>query len=578
MTGKVRSWELVEHFFDASVSPERLNELIAAWDAQATHAGLEGSLLSGFAGSAFAHQVAGVLQVLEQLHAAELRRANDLLSSILGAAMVLAQDGTIVAANDAAGRLFGLRQGGSIRDMLLDAADIHAFAMRLVEISSGVSCEREGILRLRLAGSNRTTLIHLKEMVDGSRRHVLAVTSELAWSDAVPDFLARVFALTPAEIEVMRLLTAGDTVAGIAAAAGRSPGTVRSQLHAVLQKTGTGTQAELVRLSLLLMQSVPAAAEPARPPPAPAPHQRFVRMPDGRRIEVLGFGDSAGRPVIWMQSPFGFWRLPRAALADLAHRRLRVLVPFRAGWCGSDSLSHGVNVFEAAVDDLHTLMDRLRITSAVVVAPGDDIRIALMLAQAVPERIHAIFGIGCGFPIRTDAQYRRLIPVSRFVRTCARYSPRVLPFMLRGLRACIARYGLENYLRGTLARIPADARAFADPEIASAFCEGAARMFFGQSFSEAAAAAEFALFHEDWPEGLGQVACPVTLIHGEQDGNAPFETALEYGAMYPGWRYVAWPDEGELVAHVRWREVLGLIETAFASEPRPLEEKLTPRS
>jgi hypothetical protein len=55
----------------------------------------------------------------------------------------------------------------------------------------------------------------------------------------------------------------------------------------------------------------------------------------------------------------------------------------------------------------------------------------------------------------------------------------------------------------------------------------------------------------------------VTLIHGEQDGNAPFETALDYCAMYPAWRYVGYPDEGEFVAHVRWREVFDLIEAAF---------------
>jgi len=36
MTGEVRPWELVEHLFDASVSPERLDKLITAWDAQAT--------------------------------------------------------------------------------------------------------------------------------------------------------------------------------------------------------------------------------------------------------------------------------------------------------------------------------------------------------------------------------------------------------------------------------------------------------------------------------------------------------------------------------------------------------------
>ena len=145
MADKVRSWELVEHLLDASVSPERLDELIVAWDAQAAQAGLNHPRLSDFAGSAFAHQVAGVLQVLEQMHAAELRRADDLLPSMLAAAMVLAQDGTVVAANDAAGRLFGLRPGGSIRQMPLDAADLATLAARLAEIAAGAEGGRERI-------------------------------------------------------------------------------------------------------------------------------------------------------------------------------------------------------------------------------------------------------------------------------------------------------------------------------------------------------------------------------------------------------------------------------------------------
>ena len=82
-------------------------------------------------------------------------------------------------------------------------------------------------------------------------------------------------------------------------------------------------------------------------------------------------------------------------------------------------------------------------------------------------------------------------------------------------------------------------------------------------FSELAFAAELVLFHEDWPKGLGTVACPVTLIHGEQDGNAPFETALEYSAIYPAWRLLSYPDEGEFVGHVRWRDVLDRIEQAL---------------
>jgi len=80
--------------------------------------------------------------------------------------------------------------------------------------------------------------------------------------------------------------------------------------------------------------------------------------------------------------------------------------------------------------------------------------------------------------------------------------------------------------------------------------------------------AELVLLTRDWPAELGQVACPVTLIHGEQDANAPFATALDYCAMYPSWRFIGYPDEGELVAHVRWADVLDLIEqTLDASLP-----------
>ena len=107
---------------------------------------------------------------------------------------------------------------------------------------------------------------------------------------------------------------------------------------------------------------------------------------------------------------------------------------------------------------------------------------------------------------------------------------------------------------------------------AAAWHAGVERMFFNEAWSETPFCTEVPLFHEDWPEDLGHVACPVTLIHGKQDGNAPFETARDYCTMHPGWHLVAWPDEGELVAHVHWREVLDLIEQAWTPVLLPAPE------
>ena len=104
--------ELVEHFFDASVSSERLDRLIFSWDAQISGADPEGSLrLADFAGSVFAQQVSDVLRISSRFANAQLRHANDLLSSLAGAAMVVSEDGVLVAANDAAAAVFGLRPG-----------------------------------------------------------------------------------------------------------------------------------------------------------------------------------------------------------------------------------------------------------------------------------------------------------------------------------------------------------------------------------------------------------------------------------------------------------------------------------
>jgi len=60
--------------------------------------------------------------------------------------------------------------------------------------------------------------------------------------------LDALFDLSPAEARVARSLTEGESIAEIAARTGLSEGTVRSQVKAILQKTGLNRQAELVGL------------------------------------------------------------------------------------------------------------------------------------------------------------------------------------------------------------------------------------------------------------------------------------------------------------------------------------------
>jgi DNA-binding CsgD family transcriptional regulator len=88
--------------------------------------------------------------------------------------------------------------------------------------------------------------------------------------------LVELFGLTPAEAQLAVALLAGKRLGRIAADRGVQLPTVRNQLRAVLAKTGTGRQAELVRL----LATLPAA--PPIAPRAPCPdHGRDRRRASG---------------------------------------------------------------------------------------------------------------------------------------------------------------------------------------------------------------------------------------------------------------------------------------------------------
>ncbi|MEZ5967439.1 MAG: helix-turn-helix transcriptional regulator, partial [Hyphomonas sp.] len=79
--------------------------------------------------------------------------------------------------------------------------------------------------------------------------HVLLVFTPVTVPAAAPIELMRsLFDLTPSEARVARGLATGETLDDIAEAGGVAMSTVRSQLRAVLQKTGCSRQAELVAL------------------------------------------------------------------------------------------------------------------------------------------------------------------------------------------------------------------------------------------------------------------------------------------------------------------------------------------
>ncbi|MCP5370170.1 MAG: helix-turn-helix transcriptional regulator [Hyphomicrobiales bacterium] len=102
------------------------------------------------------------------------------------------------------------------------------------------------------------------------------------WPDGLDAALARAFAFTGAEVEILRLLAGGLRVKDIAARRGRSVDTIRTQIRSMLEKSETGSQDQLVLTALNMAAHVATPAVRGR--------RRARRRPGRGRPDPRGGG------------------------------------------------------------------------------------------------------------------------------------------------------------------------------------------------------------------------------------------------------------------------------------------------
>jgi len=179
--------------------------------------------------------------------ALRLAWSNPVADSLLAANAHLAlRGGTLVAQ--------GAQANAALRALVADAATGRADLLAL--------------------GSPGDDPVHVRAMAGANQAGIGAATADevlllIAAPErrvqVAPDDLARLFRFTRAEAHLTAALAAGETVSTYAARRGITTGTARIQLKQLFGKTGTGRQADLVRLMLhsLSGQGSLAAADAA---------------------------------------------------------------------------------------------------------------------------------------------------------------------------------------------------------------------------------------------------------------------------------------------------------------------------
>ncbi len=431
--------------------------------------------------------------------------------------------GMIVWSNAAATRLFAIERTTRLQDLALPERYKAALAER-VNALDAASDFGDPPLIIQIPAVSATdgcapgNVIHLQaqrlqEEIGGD----LMLVSPLAanWPPGMPGLLAATYGLSQSECEICELLSRAHRPAGIAGFRGSTIATVRTQIKSLLLKTGCGSQTELVRLLHLLMR-VAESHGPSHPASPIAQGEMITLQLDcGILMPVEMHGPTSGRPVIFLHGMLDGASLTRRLRDALGAHGYRFVCPTRP-WFGDAEPDYGAidTAPQRVGAHVREMCIKLDLEDAVVLGHMAGAVYAFASAAAAPEHIRAVLNVAGGVPIVSGAQFSDMSRRQRVVAYTARYTPRLLPFVLRAGISQIRSGGTERFMQSLYATAPIDMAVLEDREIRRIVLHG-----YQFATRQGHHAFEIDGYHvvRNWEEIVAGSDVPVKLLHGVHD-------------------------------------------------------------
>lgn len=564
----------IEYLYDVAIDPTSYERMLDFWEEMARGSPDEVSSSGGKFQSALADlskHLGRADKVLAQtLQAPPDETAISAVGKMQRAAtFAINASSRLVCVNAAAVQTLGMTAGARAADLPFEESDIERLLAETGRMLRRNAAAR-GIVCARTRATQRLVVVQLRLFRPvNDEAFILCVTSEIAWPAGFADQLQEAFSLSTTEIDLLRHLAEGHSVKDIADLRSRSLETVRVQVKSLLAKTGTRSQLELVRLALTTVEML-HDTEDELPTDAVTPayvETQSLKLKDGRTLEYQCIGDPKGRSVLFLPMDFGFVRWPPAVEAEARRRHLRVIVPVRPGYGRSSALPPYCHCLNQLAADHLDLLDHLKVARAPILSLGDDSLLAIWLHDHAPHRFSAIFACAGTMPLTTRAQLDRMGKWHRFVIGAARYTPQLLPFVVKAGAAMARRVGKRQFFETIYAVSPADTATFALPDVRETLLQSS-DVTLSDSFSahEAFARELAAKATVDWTKPLevlrsaAQRGLVVRFFNGEQDPQIPPETLREFQDDFGFVDFRTYPDAGQLVFYLKWRDVLGALE------------------
>jgi pimeloyl-ACP methyl ester carboxylesterase/DNA-binding CsgD family transcriptional regulator len=433
--------------------------------------------------------------------------------------------GRIIWFNSAASTAFNLSKTSTIDSLDLPELQADGLAKMSASLLNPGAQTAPLILKLNSADpASRPHYLYARVLPEQQGEDIILVSKVTPdWPPEMHALLTSGFNLSKSEIDICALIADGQGAAQIAEIRTSALATVRTQIKRIMAKTSCSTQSELVRLLHSVMRVAEDNAKSQTPAHLSPERTLYVNLPD-RVMPVEQFGDPNGAPVIFFHGMLDGNTMTHEAQALLRLHKLRLICPVRP-WFGA-AAGTGIPVAdapEAFARDVLEMIAQLQLQAPVLLGhmAGSVYAHAAATAAASaapsghPARdIKGIVIVSGGVPIVSLSQFSTMSTRQRLVAYTARFTPKMLPFVLRAGISQMESGGSKTFMRSLYETAPHDLALVADPEIASI-------IFTGYRFTvqQGHRAFEIDSFHvvSNWSHWLDGNTVPIQVLHGRTD-------------------------------------------------------------
>ncbi|MEH6739283.1 MAG: alpha/beta fold hydrolase [Sulfitobacter sp.] len=511
--------ELIESIYRIALEPQTYDSFMGHWDnfildqvsklntLQADNSDLSAAITE----TEISNHFAIAMQLLEQAGRPDASDKTETVRSSLPQ-LVFNGEGILVWHNNAAHNIFGIRYGTTLDDFNLSdehRADVSA-------LLAGKSATLVVLTRMQPADGSRQIPMAFQLSNDSPQERLFMATQvKQSWPNSTGELLSNGFGLSKSEIDICELLVEGQSTAQIAQTRQSALETVRTQMKKILQKTDSSGQVELVSLLHGTMRL--AEQETSNPSPAAKIPDTVIniRLKD-RLMPVETFGDPDGTPVIFFHGMLDGNAMTDGLRRQIRHRGFHFIAPIRPSF-GNAAPDNRENISTAPARlarDIEALLDATGTQRPILLGHMAGSVYAYAAAAHLGDRIRGILSVAGGVPLTSASQFASMSVRQRVVALTARYTPRILPFVIRAGINQIDNNGERQFLHSLYQYSPSDMRLLADLEIRDIILSG-----YHFASTQGHRAFEIDSYHvvRDWTSILAESDHQIEILHGEGD-------------------------------------------------------------